>query len=185
MNARLCQCLAGFSSHSGFVVSPCLSKVLGCLHNCRYRRESPWVDGFGEGDLSGQRRQPHATPKFTSSAPSCRLDSASGLRPEHQNLIHSFLLFLPLELGWAWGKVGIPVSSGHPWTFLCWSSLYAVSFLSCGFSLSREGCPPWAGTLCPTPHSPDLASGCRPASEAHGHPERAALTPLTGPDTHP
>ena len=106
--------LAGFSSNSGFIVSLHLRKVLGCPHNCWDRKRSPWVDGFGAGDLSRQRQQPHATPKLTSSAPSCRLDSALGPRPEHQNLIHSFLRVLPLGLCWASGEVGIPVSSGHP-----------------------------------------------------------------------
>ena len=112
-------------------------------------------DEFGESDLCGQRQQPHTTPKLTSSAP-CRLDSAPGPRPEHQNRVHSFLLVLPLGLCWAWDEVGIPVSSGHPWAFLSWSCLYAVFFLSVGFSLSREGCPalgwdPLPHTLQPLP----------------------------------
>ena len=142
--------LAGFSSNSGFIVSLHPRKVLGCPHNCRDRKRSPWVDGFGAGDLSRQRQQPYATPKLTSSAPSCRLDSALGPRPEHQNLI----LSTPSFGSYPWDCAG-------PWAPVAalrrfYLGPVCMQFSSCPLdSRSAErAVPPWAGTLCPTPHSP-------------------------------
>ena len=113
-------------------------------------------------------------------------------------------LTLLRDQGWSIRIVSTPSFWSYPWDCagpgMRLVSLYPVAtlghfylgpvcmqFSSCPLdSLSAErAVPPWAGTLCPTPYSPCLASGYCPASEAHGRPEGAAVPPLTGTDTHP
>ena len=65
--------------------------------------------------------------------------------------------------------------------------LVCMRFPSCPLDpLSAErAAPPGLGPAVPNSHTPYLASDRHPASEADGLPEGAAVTPLTGTDTHP